>query len=179
MFEFLERLVEVLLVEALRNELTMTQNGPSFSPGRRSLANDRCLSRNYGLLWPAVALWPSGFGGFIADQFSASFIPQAKGKGLQASAEREPFYRLEERLRLMGSLGAVVRNSRTEMMDMMKADVSAEPLKNFRKFVVRTALQGSLGKVPILSPLPVDIFKLMLHVEKPHSTVLATSRIGN
>jgi hypothetical protein len=54
------------------------------------------------------------------------------------------------------------------MMDMMQADITAEPLKHFRQFVIRAPFQSSLQRVPMLMTGPIHSLELMLDVKKPH-----------
>jgi len=68
----------------------------------------------------------------------------------------------------------VVGDTRAQMMNVVETDISGEPLKDPRKFIERTALQGRIGKIPLRFSLPIHILELVLHVEKPN-----TSRAGD
>src|SRR5690349_18129970 len=61
---------------------------------------------------------------------------------------------------IVGDLGA-------QVMDMMKADIPAEPLQNERQFIEGTALQPCLYKFPALVVVPVGWVKVVLDVEEP------------
>src|SRR5215207_3601447 len=61
----------------------------------------------------------------------------------------------------------VVGNLCAQVMDMMKTDVSTEPLQDKRQFVERAALQAGLHKFPTFMVIPVGRVKIMLNVKKP------------
>ena len=67
----------------------------------------------------------------------------------------------------MALLEVIVRDARAEVVNVVKADVSGEPLENFWEFVKRAALECCGGKIPIVFALPVNTFELVLHVEEP------------
>ena len=56
------------------------------------------------------------------------------------------------------------------MVNMVKADISGEPLKNLRQFVERATLNRRLRVVPIFPALPINVLKLVLNVEQPYSS---------
>ena len=70
-------------------------------------------------------------------------------------------------MRVVAALEVVVRNLRAEMMQVVIADVPREPLENAREFVERTPLQCRRRVVPVLSPLPIGVLELVLHVKQP------------
>ena len=53
------------------------------------------------------------------------------------------------------------------MMDVMKSDVAAEPLKNFRELVERATFEGRSKEIPLHVTRPVDSLILVLDIEKP------------
>jgi len=65
----------------------------------------------------------------------------------------------------MASFEIVIGNPRAQMVNVMKPDVAREPLQNPWKLVERTALQRRLCVIPFFTPLPINPFKLVLHIE--------------
>src|SRR5688500_5688886 len=53
------------------------------------------------------------------------------------------------------------------MMNVVKTDITGEPLENFRQFIEGTPFERGLGVVPVLATLPVNTLELMLDVEQP------------
>ena len=56
-----------------------------------------------------------------------------------------------------------------QVVNMMKADISGEPLQNFWKLVKGTPFYRGLSVVPVIAAVPVSVFKLMLNIKYPHS----------
>lgn len=61
----------------------------------------------------------------------------------------------------------IVRDLRAQMMDVVKADVSAEPLQDQGQLVKGTTLQPGLHKIPAFVMIPVGRVKIMLYIKKP------------
>ncbi len=78
----------------------------------------------------------------------------------------------------MASFQIVVRDPRTEMVDVVEADVAGEPLQDAGKLVEGAALHGCVGVVPGFIALPVGPFELVLHVEEPESPATADCEDG-
>jgi len=66
----------------------------------------------------------------ITDQLLLGFVPQPIIEGFKAGKEGDGFYLLEQRVGLVTFLQIVVGNARTQMVNMMKADVAGEPLED-------------------------------------------------
>ena len=60
----------------------------------------------------------------VADQSAALLVPQTECERLETGNERDGFDSLKERFGLVTSLQIVIWNSRTQMMNVMEADVS-------------------------------------------------------
>src|SRR5437762_9541256 len=63
----------------------------------------------------------------VTYQFSALLIPQTEGKRFEAWKQGHRFYHLKERLGFMALLQVVIGDSRAQVMNMVKADVSGKP----------------------------------------------------
>ena len=61
----------------------------------------------------------------------------------------------------------VVGDARIQVVDVVEADVAAEPLQNRRKLVIRAALQPGFEEVPVFVPLPEGAREVVLHIEQP------------
>ena len=70
--------------------------------------------------------------GAIPHQFLLRFIPKPELEGAQATPEGDGLYTLKQKMRLMTALQIVIGDPRTQMMDVMIADVSREPLEKPR-----------------------------------------------
>src|ERR1041385_2498616 len=101
----------------------------------------------------------------VTDELAPSFIPETEGERFEAREKLHWFHCLKQRIRVMAFLQVVIGNPRTEMMDVMKADVAGEPLQHPGKFKEGTALQRRRRVIPLVAPLPVHSLELMLHVK--------------
>ena len=95
------------------------------------------------------------------------FIPQMQTHRLQAGPRRERLDLLEDRVFIVAALELVVGDAWAEMMDVVEADIAADPLKQPGELVVRRALHRRCSEIPVLVMLPVGFLKLMLHIEQP------------
>lgn len=125
---------------------------------RRSRGSVRSAERGLALVVADVA---------EADEFAALFVEETEAEGAQARPESNRFHLLEEGAGFVATLEIVVRYARAEVMDVVEADVAGEPLQNFRQFVERASFEGGFREIPVLGAFPVDVFELMLDVEKP------------
>ena len=71
----------------------------------------------------------------VTDQPLLLFIPQAVSEGFQAGEQSDGFDALKERFRFMTFLEVIVGNARTQMMDVMKANIAREPLQHFGQLI--------------------------------------------
>ena len=55
------------------------------------------------------------------------------------------------------------------MVDVVEADIAAEPSKHCREIVVRTSFESGIEEIPFRMPRPVRTNILVLDVEKPNS----------
>src|SRR5688572_16136958 len=55
------------------------------------------------------------------------------------------------------------------MVNVVETNVPGKPLQDLWQLVERTPLQRRCGVIPILAAVPINVFKLMLHVEHPNS----------
>src|SRR5438105_15421133 len=104
-----------------------------------------------------------------ANEFFALLVPEPEAERFEAAEKRERFYLLKHQMRFVASLQIVIRNSRAQMVDVVIADVSGEPLQYFRQFVERAAFQGGRSVIPLRVALPINSLELMLHVKQPEA----------
>src|SRR6187401_312977 len=83
-----------------------------------------------------------------ADQFAFAFVPEAEGEGFEAPEEGHRFHGLKNGVSFVAFLQVIIRNARAEVMEMVIADVSGEPLEHSGQFVEGAALQGGGGVIP-------------------------------
>src|ERR1700722_11865399 len=102
------------------------------------------------------------------DQSAPFFIPKPERERFHAREKSHRLDLLKKRIRLVASLQVVIGNARTQMMDVMKTDIARKPLQNLGQFIKGTALQRGRRKAPVLAALPIDTFKLVLHIKQPH-----------
>ena len=69
----------------------------------------------------------------------------------------------------MRLLQVVIRNLRAQMVNVMEADVTRDPLQNLREFVIRAAFYGCIDITPLFIMLVVRFFELMLYIEQPNA----------
>ena len=62
-------------------------------------------------------------------QLPVLFIPKTEVEGLKAGQECDRFNVLEQWMRLMTSLKIVIRDSGTQVMNVMEPDIAREPLQ--------------------------------------------------
>src|SRR5439155_20302388 len=60
----------------------------------------------------------------VAYQSVVTFVPQTEGERLQAGEQRDGLRALKQRIRSVALLQVVVGNARTQVMNVMKADVA-------------------------------------------------------
>ena len=65
----------------------------------------------------------------------------------------------------MASFQIVIGNPRAQMVNVMKPNITREPLQNPWKLVKRATLQGRRCVIPFSMPLPINPVKLVLHIE--------------
>src|SRR4051812_23002916 len=58
-------------------------------------------------------------------------------------------------------------NPAGKMMDMVDADIRAEPAQDRGQLVVRAPAQRRLVEGPVLVSVPLGVLELMLHIEEP------------
>ena len=69
----------------------------------------------------------------------------------------------------MTCLQLIVRYAWAEMMDVMEADISREPLQQFGEFIEGTAVHACIEEFPIRMTFPIRRVKIVLDVEQPNS----------
>jgi hypothetical protein len=100
-----------------------------------------------------------------AHELAGLLIPEPEGERLEAREQRERFDLGKQCVCFMAPLQIVIGDPRAQMMNVMKADIAGEPLKNPRKFVERTSLQSGVGITPRIAALPIGALELVLYVE--------------
>jgi len=68
----------------------------------------------------------------VTDQFVSLFVPEPERKRFETGEESDWLHGLEERIREVAFLEVVIRNSRAQMVNVVKADVAREPLQHPR-----------------------------------------------
>src|SRR3712207_6141681 len=105
-------------------------------------------------------------GALETDHASALLVPELEPGGPQGVANRQRRDVAEELELLMAALQVVVRDPRAEVVDVVVADVPAEPLQHLRQLEERAAADRRVGVVPALAALPVGVLELVLDVEE-------------
>src|SRR4051812_29878245 len=98
-----------------------------------------------------------------AHQALALFVPERepdRGEG-RAQAKRRFF--LKGRHRLVAAVQTIIRDSRREMVDVVKSDIAGEPMKDLRQLQDGRAFQGGAGEAPLALPRPVRFIEAMLN----------------
>ena len=103
------------------------------------------------------------------DHAAVNLIPKPELNGFQTAKEAQFRCVLEKRMRVVTALEVVVWNLGVEVVNVMVADVSGEPLEDSREVVVTASCHGGSRVVPIFVGGPVRIFELMLDVEQPEA----------
>ena len=67
-----------------------------------------------------------------ADQPLPRLVPKAKGKGLETGEERDRLNGLKQVICIVTAFEVVVGDSRTQMVNVVEADVAGEPLQHLR-----------------------------------------------
>ena len=65
----------------------------------------------------------------------------------------------------MTALQVIIWDFRTQVVDVVEAYISGEPLDDAWRFKERASMQGHLHVVPLLVVTPDHIFKLVLNIE--------------
>jgi len=104
-----------------------------------------------------------------ANHLACIFIPKLESDTGHALPKGEPIYLLEFGVLVKAFLEAVIRDPTVEMMNVVKPNICCKPLQPPGKMVVGTSLNPRRSEVPTVVALPVCRFKIVLHVEQPHS----------
>src|SRR4029077_19263164 len=97
----------------------------------------------------------------VTDQLALLLVPEPVGEGFETGEERDGFHGLEKGLGLMTFFEVVIRNPRTEMVDVVVSDVAGEPLQRPGQFVERTAFQRRRSIIPLRPAFPINVLELM------------------
>jgi len=104
---------------------------------------------------------------FEANQSAGLFIPEPEIDGSHAGCKGDWFDGLKQWIGPVTLLQVVIGEFGTEEVNVVKSDVSREPLQYLWKFQVGATFKGHLFVIPILLPGPDYIFKLVLYIEQP------------
>src|SRR6266498_4679581 len=63
----------------------------------------------------------------VPHQLVALFIPKPERERFETGKQRHGLHRLKQRLRVVAFLQMIIRNARTQMMDVMKPNAAGEP----------------------------------------------------
>ena len=69
----------------------------------------------------------------------------------------------------MRILQIIVWHFRAQVMNMMETDISAHPLQDTGKLVIRAAFNGCFHVAPLIIMFKIRILELMLDVEQPNA----------
>jgi len=108
-------------------------------------------------------------------EFVAAFVPEAESHRLQAAEKGDSGHRLKERFRIVAALEIVVGNARTQMVDVMEADVPGEPLPAPSAACRTSSPSAPPRQNPIPPAAPIDALELVLHVKQPRPDRPATA----
>ena len=89
--------------------------------------------------WSSRGLSFKGFQAAKADELAPLLIPETERERFEARKQAHRLHGLKQRIGPMAFLEVVIGDARTEMMDVMKANVAGKPLQHAGKFVQRTA----------------------------------------
>ncbi len=109
-----------------------------------------------------------GAEGFVADHATVGLVVQAQLEAAQAGAQGEGGD-VEDGVFAVAAGEQVVGDAGVEVVDVVEADVAAEPVQQGRQAVERAAAQPGGVKIPVVVAGPVDAFKIVLDVEQPHA----------
>src|SRR5689334_4270063 len=137
--------------------------GSSFEPHRAS--SDARLFQRYSLSFAGVV---ESLGGSIeAHEAARLLIPERQAQRREALAEGHNGSAMEHGVLGMASPEVVVRNTRAEMVHVMKADAAGGPFQECRQLEIGASLDRRLCVVPMTMDFPIRTFELMLHEEEP------------
>ncbi len=106
------------------------------------------------------------FDGLETNHLFAGFIQEAYAERFQALGDRQGI-NLKIGVGGVAFRQAIVRDLRAEVMDVVIADVAAEPAQDGRQLIVRATFQPGAQETPLVLPLPVRAHEVVLHVEEP------------
>jgi len=86
---------------------------------------------------------------------------------------------LKEGILLVSLRQLVVRNFRTEVMDVVETDVAREPLYHLWQFIERTAVHARIEELPIRMAFPIGRVEIMLDIEQPDARTARDQQNGN
>ncbi len=69
----------------------------------------------------------------------------------------------------MTGLQVVIGDRRTDMMQVVKADVAGGPLQKLRQAIKRGPFHRHPQRIPSLAACPIDTLELVLHIEEPEA----------
>ena len=96
------------------------------------------------------------------------FIPQFIKHTLEAVCKAETGYIFLQNGVFSGAFfQVVIRDAGIEVMDVVETNIACQPVKGFRDIVKSTASDRSQQMIPVLFPLFICFFVLMLNIEKP------------
>ena len=75
----------------------------------------------------------SSFDALEADEFTFLLVPETESEAFKSFNEGEGLHILENLVGVVAGLEIVVRDTRAEVMDVVEADISGEPLEDFGK----------------------------------------------
>src|SRR6185503_6080110 len=117
----------------------MGTTSPSMEPRASAIGTWKDSARNAALLTRlGLAQLAQAT---VADQLALAFVPQPQVHGLEAFPQRQRLDLLEQRVVLVAFLQVVIRDARRQVVDVVEADVAAEPLQDRRQLVEAAAAQ--------------------------------------
>lgn len=101
------------------------------------------------------------------NQRFAFFIAQAQLQRPETCPQRDDLDGVKRRDFIVALLQIIVGNIRTNVMNVMQANIAGEPLEDFGQFEIRAAFQCYFHRIPRSVTRPIRALKLMLNIEQP------------
>src|SRR3989304_2371463 len=64
-------------------------------------------------------------------------------------------------------------------MDVVKPNITREPLQDLGEFVERASVHAGFEELPILMPLPISRLEIVLNIEQPHTRATSHKQNGD
>src|SRR5690349_24981083 len=109
---------------------------------------------------PLAALGCSPRGLTEADELARFLVPEHEPDRFEAAPQRQPPRRLKLRIGLEAGAKTVVRNAARQVMDVVIADRSGEPMQETRQIIERATPEGRGMELQISAGSPIGVPEL-------------------